>query len=169
MKTKDITVTAMMAALVFAGTYFFKIPVPFGYCHLGDGMILLTVILFGWKKGLGAGMIGAGLSDLLGGYTAWVIPTMLIKGGWVLILAFFLGRFGREKKAVWVLGSAAGGIFHIAAYSLVKLPLYGVEASLAELPFLIVQTVCGIIIGVAAAAAMYGTKAPFLHTMYRDN
>lgn len=158
MKTKDITTTALMAALVFVGTYLFKIPVPFGYSHLGDGMILLTVILFGWKKGLGAGMIGAGLSDLLGGYTAWVIPTMLIKGGWVLILAFFLMRFGKEKKIIWLLGSVVGGIFHVAAYSLVKIPLYGMEATMAELPFLTVQTICGIVIGIAAAAALYGRK-----------
>lgn len=154
MKTKDITITAMMAALVFAGTYFFKIPVPFGYCHLGDGMILLTVILFGWKKGLGAGMIGAGFSDLLGGYTAWVIPTMLIKGGWVLILAFFLGWLGKEKKAVWILGSTVGGIFHVAAYSFANIALYGVGASLSELPFLLIQTICGIITGILAAAAL---------------
>lgn len=158
MKTKDMTITAMMAALVFVGTYLFKIPVPFGYSHLGDGMILLTVILFGWKKGLGAGMIGAGLADLLGGYTAWVIPTMLIKGGWVLILAFFLSKFGKEKKTVWLLGSIVGGVFHVAAYSLIKIPLYGMEATMAELPFLTVQTICGIVIGIAAAAALYGRK-----------
>ena len=35
LKTSDITVTAAMAALVFLGTYVFKIPTISGYIHLG--------------------------------------------------------------------------------------------------------------------------------------
>ena len=57
-RTVDITVTAAMAALVFLGTYIFKIPTISGYVHLGDCMILLTVALFGMKKGAIAGAIG---------------------------------------------------------------------------------------------------------------
>ena len=34
-RTVDITVTAAMAALVFLGTYIFKIPTISGYVHLG--------------------------------------------------------------------------------------------------------------------------------------
>lgn len=49
-RTVDITVTAAMAALVFLGTYIFKIPTISGYVHLGDCMIILTVALFGMKK-----------------------------------------------------------------------------------------------------------------------
>ena len=78
LKTSDITVTAAMAALVFLGTYVFKIPTISGYIHLGDCMILLTVVLFGTRKGAVAGAIGAGLSDLLGGFAYWVLPTILI-------------------------------------------------------------------------------------------
>ena len=61
MKTRSITATALMAALVFAGTYFFKIPSPFGgYAHLGDCMIILGVCLLGTTRGMLAGAIGAG-------------------------------------------------------------------------------------------------------------
>ena len=74
-RTVDITVTAAMAALVFLGTYIFKIPTISGYVHLGDCMILLTVALFGMKKGAIAGAIGGGLSDFIGGYFYWVVPT----------------------------------------------------------------------------------------------
>ena len=65
-RTSDITITAAMAALVFLGTYIFKIPTISGYIHLGDCMILLTVALFGMKKGAAAGAIGGALADLLG-------------------------------------------------------------------------------------------------------
>ena len=63
MTVKDITVTALMAALVFAGTYYLKIPIPAmgGYIHLGDSMIFLTVCILGKKEGAIAGAIGAAL------------------------------------------------------------------------------------------------------------
>lgn len=83
--TLDISIIGLMSALVFVGTYFFKIPSAFGYTHLGDCMIILTVCLFGTRRGVLAGAIGAGLSDFLGGYAVWVLPTMLLKGLWAFI------------------------------------------------------------------------------------
>ena len=50
--TLDMAITGLMAALVFTGTYFFKIPTAFGYTHLGDCMIILTVCLFGTRRGM---------------------------------------------------------------------------------------------------------------------
>jgi len=79
--TLDMAITGLMAALVFTGTYFFKIPTAFGYTHLGDCMIILTVCLFGTRRGMLAGAIGAGLSDFIAGYAAWVLPTIVLKGG----------------------------------------------------------------------------------------
>ena len=83
--TLDISIIGLMSALVFVGTYFFKIPSAFGYTHLGDCMIILTVCLFGTRRGVLAGAIGAGLSDFLGGYAVWVLPTMVLKGLWAFI------------------------------------------------------------------------------------
>ena len=57
--TLDISIIGLMSALVFVGTYFFKIPSAFGYTHLGDCMIILTVCLFGTRRGVLAGAIGA--------------------------------------------------------------------------------------------------------------
>ena len=48
--TLDISIIGLMSALVFVGTYFFKIPSAFGYTHLGDCMIILTVCLFGTRR-----------------------------------------------------------------------------------------------------------------------
>ena len=102
LKTSDITVTAAMAALVFLGTYVFKIPTISGYIHLGDCMILLTVVLFGTRKGAAAGAIGAGLSDLLGGFAYWVLPTILIKCMWALVLGAILRRAGKGRKGAFL-------------------------------------------------------------------
>ncbi|MBO5278804.1 MAG: ECF transporter S component [Lachnospiraceae bacterium] len=151
MKTKDITITALMAALVFVGTYFLKIPLPFGYTHLGDCLIILTVIIFGWKKGTVAGMIGAGLADLLGGYVSWVVPTAVIKGGWALIMGLIMYKAGKGKLVYGIIGAAAGGVFQIIGYTLVRVVLYGAAAAITALPILAGQTICGIVIGVVLA------------------
>ena len=58
---KDIAVVGLMIALVFIGTFYFKIPTAFGYTHLGDCMIILATCLLGTKKGAIAGALGAGL------------------------------------------------------------------------------------------------------------
>ena len=96
-RTVDITVTAAMAALVFLGTYIFKIPTISGYVHLGDCMIILTVALFGMKKGAVAGAIGGGLSDFIGGYFYWVVPTLLIKCMWALVMGLIMHKIQKRS------------------------------------------------------------------------
>ena len=72
-------------------------------------MILLTVVLFGTRKGAAAGAIGAGLSDLLGGFAYWVLPTILIKCMWALVLGAILRRAGKGRKGAFLAGAVAGG------------------------------------------------------------
>ena len=54
MDLKRIVRIAMMAALIFAGTYTFKIPIAItgGYTHLGDCAIFVGVMLLG-RRGAG--------------------------------------------------------------------------------------------------------------------
>lgn len=78
-KTKDIVMTALMAALVFVATYLIRIPNPAtgGYSHLGDCMIFLAVVLMGRRNGALAAAIGGGLSDFLAGAPMWILPTLV--------------------------------------------------------------------------------------------
>ena len=102
--TLDISIIGLMSALVFVGTYFFKIPSAFGYTHLGDCMIILTVCLFGTRRGVLAGAIGAGLSDFLGGYAVWVLPTMVLKGLWAFIAGTIAYKLLPNFKYSWLVG-----------------------------------------------------------------
>ena len=146
--TKTITTTALMAALVFVGTFFFKIPSPFGgYAHLGDCMIILAVCLLGTYRGAIAGAIGAGLSDLFGGYVVWVLPTAVIKGVWALLMGLFMYHLLKKFRFGWLVGAIVGGIAQIILYTLVKIPLYGAPGAFAEVPLLTGQTICGIVLG----------------------
>jgi len=81
LKTKDIVISGIMIALVFVLTFAIKIPVPFtrGYVHLGDSIIFISAILFGWKVGALAGGLGSALADLVGGFAYWALPTLIIK------------------------------------------------------------------------------------------
>ncbi len=144
---KDIAIEGMMIALVFLGTFYFKIPTAFGYTHLGDCMIILATCLLGTKRGALAGAMGAGLADLLGGYTAWVLPTMVFKAAWVLVMGVVAFRLLRDfKYSLWV-GAIVGGIVHIALYTLIKVPMFGYVYAISTLFTLTMQTLSGIVLG----------------------
>lgn len=147
-RTIDLTTTALMAALVFAGTYFFKIPIATGYIHLGDCMILLTVALFGTKKGALAGAIGACLADLAGGYAYWMLPTAIIKCMWALIAGTIMYRVAKGQFRGFAAGSVVGGAMQVAAYTLVNVLLYGVSPAVAEIPAEMFQAGAGIVLGI---------------------
>lgn len=152
--TKDIVIVGMMAALVFVGTYFFKIPTTFGYTHLGDCMLIFAVCMFGTKRGALAGAIGAGLSDLLGGYAVWVVPTMLFKAAWAVIMGVIAYKVLSKFKYGWLAGAFVGGIVHIILYTVIKIPLFGMEYAIARIPVISGQTLCGIVIGSALYASL---------------
>jgi uncharacterized membrane protein len=148
MRTKDVTLTGLMAALVFVGTYCFKIPSPLtmGYTHLGDCMIFLAIYLFGWKRGAMAGAIGAALSDLLGGFMIWVVPTFLIKGLMGIAIGLLYEQLFRNKKKFVVISFLLGGIVQMIGYTGVKVVLFGWQTALGSVPGLTGQTLTGIIL-----------------------
>ncbi|MGN0292826.1 MAG: ECF transporter S component [Lachnospiraceae bacterium] len=155
MTVKDITVTALMAALVFAGTYYLKIPIPAmgGYIHLGDSMIFLTVCILGKKEGAIAGAIGAALADLLGGYAIWMVPTFFIKAIMALIMGVLAERSHRTYG--WVAGCLAGCIFQVAAYSAATAFLFDKASALAMITGNTVQSLGGFLVAFAVFTVMH--------------
>lgn len=153
-KIKSLCKTAMMAALVFLGTFCFKIPSPNGYTHLGDCMIFIAVLILGGKQGAMAGGLGAALADALGGYMIWVLPTFFIKAIMAVIMFYVCEKGFNRFRFGWVAGAALGGIFQIIAYTIVKIPLFGLSYALTRLPGLIIQTVCGAVIAVAVVTVL---------------
>lgn len=157
--TRDITLVGVMAALVFAGTYFFKIPAPLtmGYTHLGDCMIFLTVYLFGWKRGALAGAIGATLSDVLGGFVVWIVPTFFIKLLMAILAGILFDKLVSKGKYFFLLTFTLGGILQIVLYTLAKISYFGLPTALGGVPGLTMQTLCGIVI--ASVIIIYMEKS----------
>ena len=153
---RELTLTAMTAALVFLATYTLKIPTPTGYAHLGDCVIFIGVLVLGSKKGALAGGIGAALSDALGGYTHWIVPTFFIKAAMALIMGAFVYKLLKSNRFAWLVGAFVGGLIQVLLYALVKIPMYGLEYVTVTLWSDIVQTLFGIGISAFVIAALQG-------------
>lgn len=137
----------MMAALVFAATSFFKIPVAVtqGYIHLGDGFILLGAALLGMPA-VAAAAVGSALADLLGGYTIYIVPTFLIKGAMAFVA---VQAFAKERpfpvRAAWLV--LAEAVMVLGYFVMEWLVLgYGLAAALGAVLPNIVQGASGVIV-----------------------
>lgn len=93
-KIRITVLTALFAAMTAALTFYVKIPVHTGYLHIGDSVIYLAACLLPAPAAMLCGALGGCLADALGGYTVYIIPTLIIKGS--LALAFSR----RTKKIV---------------------------------------------------------------------
>ena len=128
---KRLCFSALLAAMVCIATLFFKIPIPLGYAHLGNGFILLGCSMMGGYYGIFIGGFGSALADLLGGFGQWILPTLVIKG----LMGFAVGR--------------------IAGYTLFGALLSGsLAAGLAQIPGLVGEGIVGIIVFYISGAAL---------------
>ncbi len=145
---KGICFTAVMAALIFVFTYTFKIPLGNGYTHIGDSIIFLSIALIGAKKSSLAAGVGAGLADLISGYTVWIIPTFIIKALMVIICGLIAEKLFKNKTLGYIIGCVAGGLFHFLGYSLAWLVLFDKAACISAMPALVLQTSAGLVTAV---------------------
>lgn len=102
--TMDLSIYALLIALVFLSTYIITVPMPFsqgGLIHIGDVMLFTSALVFGEKKGAIAGGFGMFLFDVLSPYAVWAPFTLVIKGlmGYLVgKIAFSNGYMGNNKK-----------------------------------------------------------------------
>lgn len=86
-KTKNIVLGALFAALIFIATLF-HIPTGFngGYIHIGDTFIYLAAVLLPTPYAMVSAGVGAALCDGLSGAALWILPTLIIKP--LMVLCF---------------------------------------------------------------------------------
>ena len=103
--------------------------------------------------------IGAGLADLIGGYSAWVAPTFIIKFFMALICALIMEKVIKNNRIVgYVVGSILGGAWQIVAYTVVKIFLFDKAYAFSSLPTLAIQTVVGIAVAAVFIVVFDKTK-----------
>lgn len=160
MNDKQIRRLAMggvMAALVFVMTYLPKVPVPVtgGYVHLGDGMVFLAAMLLG-PMGVAASAVGSALSDLVGGYITYLVPTFLIKGVMALV------AWKLYKPGKWLQTAIAFIIAEtvmVAGYFVFEAVLYSIPAALGAVGPNAIQGAAGVAVGLLCATLAPRLKA----------
>ena len=148
-RVRKLTLSAMLAALIFVATSFFKLPVSItqGYIHLGDGFILLGAALLGGHTAVLAAALGSALADLLGGYTVYILPTFVIKGLVAAVAVWFFA--GQRPLWLRAVGMVIAETVMVVGYFLVEwLALgYGLAAASGAVFPNIVQGLSGVVIG----------------------
>ncbi len=160
----DIVVVGVMAAIIFALTYFVRIeiPTPAGPTNLklANAFILMSGMVFGGLRGGLAGGIGSMLFDLLN-------PAYIASAPFTLIFFFMMGfvcgvvsGIGGKKgnQLLWnVIGGIAGAasyfVLHIGK-SVIELVLAGsdLNAALVACSTKMVTSGINVVIGVVIAA-----------------
>ena len=116
----QISLMAVMSALVTVGTLIVRIPNPMGgYFNVGDVMIFVAALTFNPIIGGAAGGLGSAIADIIG-FPAFAIPTLAIKG-----LEGLLAGLISNKKSVYrdVLAIVVAGSEMITGYFLVEVYL----------------------------------------------
>ena len=174
-KTRQLVITALMAALTYVGTSIIKIPTPTnGYIHPGDGFVLLSGILLGPAWGSLAAAIGSAMSDLIGGYFIYVPATFLIKGATALVASLIfkgLAKTFENKKNVikLVLAGIIGELVMVTGYFVFEIFMLtagensGLLAGVAAAAVGILPNIIQGIFGVVISTTLY----PLLSRLYK--
>ncbi|MFD2305820.1 ECF transporter S component [Enterococcus termitis] len=143
--TSSIVFIGLFTALTILGTML-KIPLPTGaFVHLGNAVLLLAVLLIGYKRGALAGGLGFAIFDLVNGFAAeapyFILESFIVGGAAALTILFFKRTIDTFWKVILVasvtgvakilmtqlkntvMGLMAGADFNVAfASALSKLP-----------------------------------------------
>ena len=148
----DFCMTAVCMALTCIATMLIQIPIPLGYAHLGDSVILITAYLFGPVVGALAGGIGSA------GYPVWAVPTLLIKTIMPLIACYIFQNKVSRKPVISVrvlVGAVVTLLFMTAGYVFFGGILYGSWAlGLASAPGLLLKSVVNLIVFIVVGTGL---------------
>lgn len=88
---------SMYAALIVVAIYFVRIPMPTAFVHPGNALVILALLLMGFRRGVMAAMLGLFIFDATAGYITSV-PFTLLENFLVLLVieGIYRAAFKRE-------------------------------------------------------------------------
>lgn len=160
--TLQISIIAVFMALTCLATMVIQIPIPLGYSHLGDSIIMIAALFFGMRIGVISGSIGSALADIITGYTQWAIPTLIIKG----IVAFIVAKIARNKEGKFtvlsfqtVIATVLGMLFMTFGYVVSGAIFAGsLGAGLASAPGLLLKGALNIVVFILLGISLQKAK-----------
>lgn len=150
-RTSNVVYASLFAAVIFVGTQFLRVPLPFGYFNLGDCFIILAAVMMGGPYAVAAAAIGASLADLLSGYAIYAPATLMIKALMVIVIIAITQRGdrsgGTHKPLVLIAGMVAAECVMVSGYFVYDIFLYSLAGAAVSLPGNILQGVASAVIG----------------------
>lgn len=156
-KTKRIVLGGLFAALITLVTYLaIKIPGGSGYIHLGDSVIFVAAFVLGGLGSAAAAAVGSALTDILLGYAFYAPATFVIKGLTALSAAMLMRILKPKLRILAIL--IAGLIIPLGYFIYEFFFVTTFEVAVVNIPFNLLQTVVGGIVGYALTIALEKTK-----------
>lgn len=167
MDVRRVTLTALMAALIFVLTRVVQIATPVqGYIHLGDAGVVFSALAFGPLVGAVAGGLGTALADVTSGYAQWAVFSLLAHGaqGWAV------GWIAHRQTSPLRLGLAltVSTLIIVGGYFIAGVILLSFGSALLEILPNIIQGVSGGLIGVPLYLAVRKAYPPLLGYVKRS-
>ena len=160
-KTQKITMSALIAAIIFVVTRFIQVPMPaVGYVNLGDAFVILAGwMLPGWYGFLAAG-IGSALADVLSGFVIYAPATFIVKGLMALLVWITFKSFGKNRNTIIksIVAGLASEVVMIAGYLVYEGFLYGFKTAILSVPFNGIQGAVGLVVGAVLINAFSKSK-----------
>lgn len=158
-----VSVVAVLTAVVVVFTMIVRIPTAKGYLNLCDVAICFIAFTFGpWSAFIAAGL-GTALADLFSGYAQWAPISFVVHGLEGLLVALIV----RKKDSITTpfIAKILAGIVCMATVSLGYFILStwfisGYAVAAAEIPWNLVQSGVGVVLGLALATAVKRAYPP---------
>jgi uncharacterized membrane protein len=159
-----IAMVAVMTAVVVVFTMVVKIPTAKGYLNLSDVAICFVAFTFGPWTAFIAGGLGTALADLISGYAQWAPISFVVHGLEGLLVALVV-RKKTEQNNIPAVRKVLAALVCVATVSVGYFLLSGAFISgfavaLAEVPWNVVQSAVGVVLGLAVSYAVQRAYPP---------
>lgn len=146
--TRKITVSAVMAALIFIITFLIHIPVPgtsAAYINPGDAIIYLSAYIIGGVPAMFAAGIGSMLADIAGNAVVYAPATLVIKAVMGLVCGYMTVKPSLSR---FVFACIVGGAVMVGGYGLFEYFYFGLAYAAGSVLFNLIQWAAGMAIAV---------------------
>ena len=161
-KTKKLTTCAIFAAIICVVTTFVAVPAPaIGNINMGDAFIICASLILGPLGAVAAG-IGACLADLFAGYAIYAPATLIIKALMALACYYSFLWFTKITKKPAIsrfVASLIAEIIMVLGYFAYESVIYGITASVASIPFNLIQGGCCLVIGAVCTTLLFANRS----------
>jgi uncharacterized membrane protein len=140
----EVAVIAVLSAVYAVMIILVTVPSPTGgYTHIGDTIVFIAALLFGWKVGGLVGITGSVVADLFVGYPRWFV-SILAHGLEGVVPGLAKGK----PLAIQVVACVLGGFLMATTYFFINIFMKGYPLALVSyVRDLFVQAGISIVIG----------------------